>query len=537
MEVRETERTRPCQGKARLEARRESVDSGLHEGTGFQTMRDNHPAPIMPHKTFIAVDLGAGSGRVIAATTDFHKIELEELHRFDNPGTDLPGGSFWNLIGLYRDILEGLRRAVEKHGERIVSIGIDTWGCDHGLVGPDGGLLGMPHQYRDPRFEGMAEVMHSLMSEEEIYSHTGLKTNFYNSSLHLLAEARKKSPALFEAERLLFTPDLLAYWLTGTQAVERTVASTSQLLDPKSGDWAWPVIDALGLPRRIFGPIVAPGTVLGPVREAVAAVIGRAGIPVVASASHDTASAVAGIPMNGTGNLWLSSGTWSIMGIESPEAVTTRDALGRGFCNELGVNGTVRFLKNISGLWLIQECKRQWELDGHAYSYATMAEMAEEAEEFSAFIDPDDAVFASPGGMPSKIQAWCEKSGQKVPQDPGSILRVATESLALKYRVVFENIKALSGREFTRLHAGGGGIQNEALCRATANALGIEVVAGPVEATSCGNVITQMIGTGHLADLDAGRDLIRRSFDFRIYQPQDTAAWNVAFERFKGLIG
>lgn len=490
----------------------------------------------MPSKTFIAVDLGAGSGRVIAATTDLSKIELEELHRFDNPGTDLPGGSFWNVIGLYREILEGLRRAVEKYGDSIVSIGIDTWGCDHGFLGADGGLLGMPHQYRDPRFEGMAEAMHALMPEAEIYSHTGIKTNFYNSSLHLLAEAKKKSPALFEAERMLFVPDLLAYWLTGRQAVERTIASTSQLLNPHTGDWAWPVIDALGLPRKVFGEIVAPGTVLGPVRDAVAAIIGKAGIPVVATACHDTASAVAGIPMDGSGNLWLSSGTWSIMGIESPEAVTTPEALERGFCNELGVNGSVRFLKNISGLWLIQECKRQWELDGKSYNFATMAEMAEEAEPFTAFVDPDDASFASPGGMPAKIQAWCEKTGQTVPQTPGAILRVATESLAMKYRTVFESIKSLTGREFSRLHAGGGGIQNEALSRATANALGIEVVAGPVEATSCGNVITQAIATGHLPDLKAGRELIRRSFDFRIYQPQDTAAWDAAYATFKKLL-
>lgn len=490
----------------------------------------------MMTKTFISVDLGAGSGRVIAAHADSHKIELEELHRFDNPGTDLPGGSFWNLIGLYREIIEGLRRAVEKYGERIVSIGIDTWGCDHGLIGADGGLLGMPHQYRDSRYEGMAELMHSLMSEEEIYRHTGIKTNFYNSSLHLLAEAEKQSPALFEAERLLFVPDLLAYWLTGKMAVERTIASTSQLLDPHTRGWAREVIEALGLPLKLFGEIVSPGTVLGLVRKEVAELIGKNGIPVVASASHDTASAVAGIPMVGDGNLWLSSGTWSIMGIETRDPVTTPAALALGFCNELGVNDSVRFLKNIAGLWLIQECKRQWELEGKSFDYATMAAMAEEAEPFTAFVDPDDATFASPGGMPEKIQAWCEKSGQPVPQTPGAILRVATESLALKYRVVFESIKSLTGREFSRLHAGGGGIQNEALCRATASALGIEVVAGPVEATSCGNVITQMIATGHVRDLDEGRELIRRSFDFRIYQPTDREQWDAAFEKFKGLL-
>lgn len=490
----------------------------------------------MPSHTFIAVDLGAGSGRVIAATTDLQKIELEEIHRFDNPGTELPGGSFWNIVGLYRDILEGLRRAVEIHGERIVSIGIDTWGCDHGLIGQNGTLLGMPHQYRDPRFEGMAELMHGLMPESEIYRHTGIKTNFYNSSLHLLAEAHKKNPALDAAETLLFIPDLLAYWLTGRRAVERSIASTSQLVDPTTGNWAWPVIDALGLPRKMFGEIVAPGTVLGPIRDAVANFIGKDGIPVIASASHDTASAVAGIPMSDGQKLWLSSGTWSIMGVEINTPVTTAESFERGFCNELGVNQSVRFLKNIAGLWLIQECKRQWDLDGESIDYATMTRMAEAAEPFSAFINPDDEVFASPGNMPEKIRNWCEKSGQKIPADKGTILRVATDSIALKYREVFDHIKAFTGTTFDQLHAGGGGIQNEPLSQSTADALGIMVVAGPIEATSCGNVITQMIGTGHLENFEAGRELIRRSFDFKTYEPRQSADWNAAYERFKALV-
>jgi rhamnulokinase len=487
-------------------------------------------------KVFIAVDLGAGSGRVIAAKTDFSKLELEEIHRFDNPGTDLPDGSYWNIVGLYREILEGLRRAVERHGENIVSIGIDTWGCDFGLLDDAGGLLGMPHQYRDPRFEGMAEAMHSLLPEAEIFANTGIKTNFYNSSLHLLAEARRKSPALLNAGRLLFVPDLLAYWLTGRQAVERTIASTSQLLDARTGDWAWDVIDALGLPRKIFGEVVAPGTLLGSVRAEVADFIGRAGIPVVATACHDTASAVAGMPMSGAGNLWLSSGTWSIMGVEADEAITTPEALALGFGNERGVAGSVRFLKNISGLWLIQECKRQWELEGESLGYAEMAALASEAEPFTAFIDPDDASFASAGDMPEKIRAWCAKTGQPVPGDKGQVLRVATESLALKYREVYDGIRTLTGREFQRLNAGGGGIQNELLSQATADALGIQVVAGPVEATSCGNVITQMIATGHVADLQAGRDLIRRSFDVRTFSPGDSEKWQAAFLRFKSIL-
>ncbi len=486
---------------------------------------------------FLAIDLGAGSGRVIAGISDLKSLRLEEIHRFDNPGTDLPGGSFWNITGLFRDILEGLRRGVEKYGREIVALGIDTWGCDFGLLDPRGRLLGLPHQYRDARHEGMPAVMHAKIPEAEIYARTGLTTNFYNSSLHLLAEEQISSPALSSAEALLFVPDLLAYWLCGEKAVERTIASTSQLLDAGTGDWAWEVIDALGLPRRIFGKIVAPGTVLGRIRPEVAREIGMEGIPVVASASHDTASAVAGIPMEGDDALWLSSGTWSIMGLERREPIRTPEAFAARCCNELGAEGTVRFLKNISGLWLIQECKRQWALDGESLSYAEMAKLAEAAPAFSAFIDPDDPVFAAPGQMPAKIRAWCEKSGQAVPRDKGTILRVASESLALKYRVVYENFCKLAGKRFQRLHAGGGGIQNAFLAQATADALGIEVLAGPVEATSCGNIVVQMIATGHLPDLAAGRQLVRRSFGFETYRPHDPEKWQAAYERFAKLIG
>jgi len=486
---------------------------------------------------FLAIDLGAGSGRVIAGISDLKTLRLEEVHRFDNPGTDLPGGSFWNITGLFRDIVEGLRRGVAKYGREIVAIGIDTWGVDFALLDPQGRLLGLPHQYRDARHEGMPEVMHATLPESDIYARTGITTNFYNTSLHLIAEREIKSPALTHADTLLFVPDLLAFWLCGEKAVERTIASTSQLLDAGTGDWAWDVIDALGLPRKIFGKIVAPGTVLGKIRPEVAREIGMEDIPVVASASHDTASAVAGIPMRGDDALWLSSGTWSIMGLETREPIRTPEAFEARCCNELGVEGTVRFLKNIAGLWLIQECKRQWNLDGENLSYAEMAKLAEAAPSFSAFIDPDDAIFAAPGQMPKKIQDWCARTGQTVPQDKGTILRVASESLALKYRVVYDNFCKLSGKRFPRLYAGGGGIQNAFLAQATADALGIEVVAGPIEATSCGNIVVQMIATGYLPDIAAGRQLVRDSFTFDTYQPHDGEKWQAAYETFKSFIG
>jgi len=490
----------------------------------------------MSKKVFLAVDLGAGSGRVMTAKTDFKKLWLEEVHRFDNPGYDIPGGAFWDTLALYGHIVEGIRRAVEIHGERVVSISIDTWGCDYGLLDGNKRLLGLQQQYRDPRHGGMPEQMFAMMPESEIYARTGIGTNFFNTSLHLLAERLAESEALSVASQLLFTPDLLGFWLTGNAAVERTIASTSQLFDPHADDWAWEVIDALGLPRRIFGKVVPSGTVLGLLRPEVAKQIGGDAIPVVAGASHDTAAAVAGIPMEGDERLWLSSGTWSIMGIELDAPVTTPEAFEARFCNELGVGGTVRFLKNISGLWLIQECKRQWAGEGDDLDYNALAELAEEAEPFTAFIDPDAPEFAAPGDMPNKIAEFCRRTSQSVPESKGRILRVATESLALKYRHVFERACSMAGRRFSRLHAGGGGIQNQLLAQATADALGVEVLAGPVEATSCGNVLTQMIATGHIPDLAAGRQIIRDSFDFETYQPCNPDAWNAAWERFGKII-
>ena len=487
-------------------------------------------------KVRIAVDLGASSGRVIAGIVSDGKLTLEEIHRFGNPAVELPSGLYWNIFGLFHEIVTGLRKSVERYGDGIASIGIDTWGCDFGLFDAHGELIAPPHQYRDPRFEGMAEKMHSLLPEVEVFGRTGIKTNFYNSSLHLLAQRVKNPDLLTGASTLLFVPDILAYWLTGVKAVERTIASTSQLLNPHTGDWAFDVIEKLGLPKRIFGKIVTPGAILGNLRPALKPTLGRTDIPLVVAPSHDTASAVAGIPISGDDKLWLSSGTWSIMGVEIRQPITTPEALELGFCNELGVAGTVRFLKNIAGLWLIQECKRQWESEGSVHTFGELAEMAAAAEPFTAFIDPDDAVFASPGDMPAKIRAYCEKTGQAAPESIGQILRVATESLALKYRYVYENIVRLTGLDFTRLHAGGGGIQNAMLCQATANALGIEVIAGPVEATSCGNIITQMVATGEMPGFAAGRKLIRDSFGFATYAPEDTGAWDKAYRDFLRVI-
>ena len=485
----------------------------------------------------LAIDLGAGSGRVLAASTDYtEKLYLEEIHRFDNPGTDLPGGSFWNILGLYRDVLHGIKLAVAKHGDRIKSLGIDTWGCDYALLDADGRLLGMPHQYRDPRSEGMAEEVEKRVSLPDMYAATGVMPAFYNTSQHLMAELLKDSPQLREATQLLFTPDLLAYWLTGVAKVERTVASTSQLLSPASHDWAWDVIDGLGLPRRIFGEVVPPGTPLGSLRPELADQLGvDFDLQVIATASHDTASAVAGIPGEGH-HAFISSGTWSIMGVSLEAPILTEAARETGFANEQGVEDTTRFLANISGLWLIQECKRHWEAHGEELGYVAMAELASSADGFVSFVDPDDPVFASPGDMPDKIRQYCQDSEQAVPTTKGEILRIASDSLALKHRIRFQQLKRLTGLPLDRIHMGGGGTQNDLLVQSIADACAVPVHTGPVEATACGNLITQMIATGDLTDIAAGRALIRASLPLQVFEPKGSDQWEEPVERFDALL-
>lgn len=481
-------------------------------------------------KVHLAVDLGAGSGRVLAGKVIDGRLELEELHRFKNPGTLLPDGLHWNILQLYRDILQGIRLGVRKFGT-IASLGIDTWAVDYGLLDAQGSLLGFPYQYRDARTKGMEEKVEELVGFDCIYEATGIMPFFLNTSVQLLAEKTSAQGSLQAAERFLMIPDLLAYWLTGRKVVEKTNASTTQLFDPKKNEWAWEVIEGLGLPRKIFGEVVEPGTVIGNLRPEVVEEVGG-DMPVVAVATHDTASAVAGIPGEGDW-AFVSSGTWSIIGSECPAPIITKKAREVGFANEQGVEGTTRFLKNISGLWLIQECKRAWEKDGRSLAYDEMAKWAAEAEGFTAFVDPDEQEFAEPGGMPEKIQDFCRRTGQRVPETHGEILRVASDSIALKHSYRFRQLKELTGRACERIYMGGGGIQNPMLVQDITDACGVPVIAGPVEATACGNLLVQMVATGSLADVAEGREMIRRSVKLTTYRPENTGAWEEAMERFK----
>lgn len=504
-------------------------------------------------KVYLAVDLGAGSGRVIAGKTDFsdgqsdHEyFELEELNRFENNNAELPGGYYWDILGLYRNIVEGIREAVNKYGDAVQSIGIDTWGCDYGLLSKNGTLLGIPRQYRDPRSEGMSEKADELVGQSKIYSLTGISPAFYNTSDHLLAQVLADSSALKEADALLFISDLLGYWLTGEKANERTIASTSQLYSPATQDWAWDVIEGLGIPKEIFPKINDTGSILGYTRDGIDGKIGSSKIPVVNAPQHDTAAAVAGIPIGASSedkdamDVWISSGTWSIMGVELPDPILSAEAQAAGFANETGVDKTIRFLKNISGLWMIQECRRHWQAEGEDFGYAALAQLASEADSFTAFVDPDDPIFATPGDMPQRIVDYCKRTGQAVPEKKGTILRIASESIALKYRLVFDQlaelVKGQFGKELGKVYMGGGGIQNQMLTQNASDAIGREVVAGPVEATSCGNLITQMVALGHLPDTAAGRALILRSNDIQHYQPTNADVWAAQVERFKSII-
>lgn len=488
-------------------------------------------------KVYLAVDLGASSGRVMAGVFDGKKITLEEMNRFANGGHPIHSSFHWDFLQLFADIKTGLRKAGQTHGKAVVSAGIDTWGVDYGLIDKRGDLLGLPHQYRDPRTNGMEAASFKRMSREKIYGITGIQFMFFNTIFQLLSQVVNKSPALANADRILFSPDLLNFWLTGVKANEYTIASTSQLLDAKKRDWSQPLLKAMGIPSKIFGDIVDPGTVLGGVTKGIAEEIGMPKLKIIAPGTHDTASAVASVPARGTDHAYLSSGTWSLMGVESAQPVISDKSYKLNFTNEGGVCGTIRVLKNICGLWLVQESKRQWEKGGEKLSFDQLIESAKQATPFAAVIDPDSPDFAQPGDMPARIRAFCKRTGQKPPDSMGGIVRTIYESLALKYRRVFGMLEELTGKRIGTLHVVGGGSQNIFLNPCTANALQRPVVCGPVEATALGNIMMQLMATKEIRSLDEGREIIRASFATTTYQPQDAAAWDAAYERYLKVEG
>ena len=485
---------------------------------------------------FLAIDLGASSGRVMAGWIADERLHLEEVHRFPTTSTLLPSGYHWDLQHIFRSVLEGLQKSAERYGERIAGMAADTWGVDYGLLDKNDRLIGEPYQYRDPRGEEMEKQLVASIGRETIYRETGIQFMFFNTINQLAAENHEEPRRLQLAESLLFLPDLISFWLCGVKIQETSIASTSQLWNPQTRTWSEHLLREIGLPEKLFIPVTDPGTPLGPLTKTVRDITGLGPVPVIAVAGHDTGSAVAGTPLDARAPVFLSSGTWSIMGIESSEPYVNDEALGESFSNEAGVYQTTRFLKNICGMWLIEQLRDQWSREGNDYSYDNLLDMAREARPFTALIDPDDPRFATPGKMVDRIEAYCRETEQDVPATKGELVRVAFESLACKYRIVFEKLEALADADFPSLRIVGGGCQNAFLNQCTANALGRPVIAGPIEATSVGNLLLQMIATDQVADLPRGRELVDRSFESATFNPEEPDAWKEPVQRLKQLI-
>jgi rhamnulokinase len=489
---------------------------------------------------YLALDLGAESGRGLLGRFDGERLTLEEVHRFPNGPVQMLDSLHWDVPRLFDEMKIALRKAATGH-PGLDGVGVDTWGVDFGLVGRGDTLLGNPVHYRDPRTDGMMDLAVARVARERIYEITGLQFLPINTVYQLLALESRRSPLLEVAETLLMIPDLFGWLLTGRRAGERTDASTTQLLDPRDGAWSDELCLGLGLPRSILPELIDPGTELGPLRKSVASELGIGGpITVLVPATHDTASAVAAVPTVGTGTnppdwCYLSSGTWSLLGVEVPRPVINEATLQANFTNEGGVAGTTRLLKNIMGLWLVQECRRTWARAGQEFSYDELIANAAAARPFVTLVEPDDPSFLAPGDMPGRLAAYATRTGQPIPGDEGAFIRCALESLALKYRWTIRRLESILGTTIRTIHVVGGGSRNALLCQFTADACGIPVHAGPVEATAAGNVLLQALARGKIASLADARAIVAASFPVAIHEPRERAAWDEAYGRFESL--
>jgi len=472
---------------------------------------------------YLAVDLGAESGRVILGTiTPGGKVVLEELHRFPTGNIRLHGRLYWDILGLYREIITGLRVCAARGFTKINSIGIDTWGVDYALFNKNGELLANPYAYRDSRTDGMMEKVFARVGKRNLYNHTGIQFMQFNTVFQLYSAVLNNDPLLKNADALLFIPDILNYFLTGKMAAEFTFATTSQLYNPVTRGWDKDVFKKLGLNINLMRKIVQPGTVIGKLTDEICRLTGLEKTNVVAVGSHDTASAVAAVPAEDMESCaYISSGTWSLMGIETRNPVINDETYKYNFTNEGGVCGTFRVLKNIMGLWLLQECRRDWEKKlRRKYTFAELMNLALKIKPLSiAVIDPDNSIFLNPVSMTGTISSFCRKSGQKVPYNPGEYTRCIYDSLALDYRYAGELINTVSSRNLSRLHIIGGGAKDEVLSQLTADFTQMEVITGPVEATAVGNILLQSIASRQCGSLKTARKLIRNSFPTLKYVP------------------
>ncbi|MEP9362642.1 rhamnulokinase family protein [Nocardioides sp. CN2-186] len=476
-----------------------------------------------------AVDLGATSGRVMACRVGARTLHLEEMHRFPNGGVPVRGSLFWDALGIHREVLAGIRE-VARTG-RLDGIGIDSWAVDYGLLDHDGVLLGNPYSHRDARTLGVPEQVLETVSATELYAVTGLQLLPFNTVFQLVAS--QGTAALEAAETLLLLPDLLSYWLTGEVGAERTNASTTGLYDVRSREWSLDLAKRLGLPWAILPPLRDPGSVVGPLLPEVGDYVGRADVPVISVGSHDTASAVVGVPAGEESFAYISSGTWSLVGLELDAPVLSEEARAANFTNEGGVDGTVRFLKNVMGLWVLSESLRTW--SDRRLRDATLPALlagAVESPPLRTVVDIDDPRLLTPGDMPARIQALAEEAGEPIPRSPVAITRTILDSLVLAYRKQVRQAATLAGRDVDVVHIVGGGSQNALLCQLTADALGVPVLAGPAEAAALGNGLVQARALGaDLPDLAAMRALVRRTHDVRRYEPRSGLDWDAAASR------
>ncbi|HEY2980471.1 MAG TPA: rhamnulokinase family protein [Anaerolineales bacterium] len=484
---------------------------------------------------FLAIDIGAESGRAIIGSLQDRQLTLTETYRFTNGPVQLSDGLHWDVLRIWSDIKEGIGRSTRIEN-RLDGIGLDTWAVDFALLDEKGGLLGDPFHYRDSRTDGRMEEAFKSMSRAEIFANSGVQFMQLNTLYQLIA-LRENNPSMLDAAKTFVTiPDLFNYWLCGEITNEFTNATTTQCFDPRKRDWSTAILDAFKIPRHLFRPVTEPGTRVGRLLADIAEEIHADAIPVIVPACHDTGSAVVAVPASAADFVWISSGTWSIMGVETELPVINEKALEYNFTNEGGACGTWRFSKNIMGLWLIQECRREWMRHGEVVSYDTLIQMASDSEPFLSVIDPDFAEFLHSGDMPARIQKFCADTNQPVPQSKGQIVRIVLEGIALKYRWVLEKLEELTRKHFGTIHIIGGGTQNRLLNQFAANATRRMVITGPVEATAIGNILMQAIGLKQLRSLAEAREVVRASFEGEIIEPDRSAGWDDAYARLVELM-
>ncbi len=486
----------------------------------------------MAELKMLAIDLGASSGRGIVGSFDGNKLTLRENHRFSNDPVFVNGRFTWDILRIYHEIKNSITKTVID-GDNISTMGIDTWGVDYAFIDKNGRMMANPTHYRDTRTVNITDYVKQFVSPEEIYNVTGIQAIDFNTLNQLAADRRDDPEMLARADKMLFIPDLLNYFLTGKMATEYTIASTGMILDAAKRDFAFDLTDKIGVNRSIFAPLVQPCNNLGALLPQINEEVGKNNIKVVNVASHDTASAVIAVPAKNKDFIYISSGTWSLMGAELPEPLINDETRGANYTNEGGAMGTIRFLKNIMGLWIIQESRRQWRREGNEYSFAQMEAWAKEAKPFASLINPDHPSFNTPGNMPEKIREFCRETGQHVPETVGEVVRCIYESLALKYRYTVETIERLMGKKTSMINVVGGGTKDVFLSQMTADACGIPVCAGPEEATAIGNLAMQLIAAGAIKDLAEAREVVANSFELKHYEPTaDRAAWDAAYETF-----